>query len=141
MIDQDDNQDVEDFLEHVGVKKWKWGTRRGGGGGPSNRSLNKASRGKDRAKNDRAIDKARGDLKSGASRQKYKAAKAQYKVDKVNLGSREARKTLQKVKEKNVKDYYKSQEAKSGKETTKAILGAVVGTVLVSSLRIAASSR
>lgn len=104
----------------------------------SNRELNRQSRAKDRAKMDKAIDKARsrtegttraarlGLSDSGSkSHQEYKQARAQYKIDKQKMGSREARKILEKAREKRMEDVATSQAAKSGKETTVAILGGV----------------
>lgn len=138
MIIEVKDEDVDSFLEHYGRLGMKWGKRSGGGGGAgnaSNRKLNKQSRSVDRAKNDKEIDKSRTQLKSGKGRADYLKAKKQYKIDKVNLGSREAKKALNKVKDKSVDDYWKSQEAKSGKETTKALISTGAGIVLLSTLR------
>jgi hypothetical protein len=118
--------DEDVYLEHYGKKGMKWGQRR-----QQNRALNKASRKKDVAKIDKEIDIARKRLDSGRARQDYLKAKAQYKTNKAELGSREARKILNKVKAKNYQDYNLSIQAKSGKETTKAVL-AVVGLTALS---------
>ena len=138
MIIEVKDEDVDSFLEHYGRLGMKWGKRSGGGGGAgnaSNRKLNKQSRSVDRAKRDKEIDKARTQIKSGKGRADHLKAKKQYKIDKVNLGSREAKKALNKVKDKSVDDYWKSQEAKSGKETTKALISTGAGIVLLSTLR------
>ncbi len=51
-----------------------------------NRALNKASRGKDRAKFTSDIDKARARIDSGKSFKDVKKAKSQYKQNKIGLG-------------------------------------------------------
>lgn len=132
--------DAEDFIEHCGKKGMKWG---------QNRALNKTSRSTDRAagKADRAksnekrnkdIDRARARFDSGKARSDFKKAKATYKQEKQVVGSREAKKALNKVKDKNIRDYNKSREAKSGKETTIAVLS-TVGLIGAQVLMIRAS--
>jgi hypothetical protein len=126
--------ETDDFLAHYGVKGMKWGVRKSTSG-KSRRQLNKESRQKDRAKLDRDIDRARARVntnrkyaltdKGSKSHSDYKKAKAQYKKDKAELGSREARKILNKAKEKRYKDVQLSNTAKSGRETTIAVLAAV----------------
>jgi hypothetical protein len=135
-----------DSLAHFGVKGMKWGHHQAqptsggsGSGGPApltrkqNRELNKASRKQDNADRNAAIDKARERFSSGQARQDYLNAKAQYKVDKKTIGTREARKKFNVVKEKNMTDGEIAQQAKSGKETATAVL-AVVGAIAVSSI-------
>lgn len=130
------DEEIDDFLAHYGVPGMKWGVRKGSSGrsGPSNRQLNKASRAKDRAKIDKQIDAARkrtqgttrlaklgiGD-KGSKSQTEFKAAKAKYKQDKAQMGSREAKKILAKAKETRVNDIRTARTAKSGKEAVAAI--------------------
>lgn len=127
---------VDEFLEHHGVKGMKWGVRRAHA--KEMRSLNKASRKKDREENNSKIDAARERIRSGQAKSDYKAAKAQYKADKHVIGSREAKKALNKVKEKNYEDYQKSSELKSGKEKAGyalAAAGLITVSVLMNSKR------
>ena len=56
------------------------------------------------------------------------AAKAQYKIDKNTIGKREALKKFNEVRNKNLDDQATAQLAKSGRETTVAVLG-IVGTM------------
>lgn len=134
---------ADGYLEHYGKKGMRWGERH---------ALNKASRAKDRAKLDKQIDRARarttgttrsarlGLTDSGSkSHLEFKKARAQYKVDKQKMGSREARKILNKAREKRMNDIQTSQFAKSGKETTLVVLG-VAGVVGLSVLNAAAKS-
>lgn len=132
--------DIDDFVEdliseteslaHYGVPGMKWGKRKAASI-RRNSELNSASRKKDReirkadrkkaiADNDAAIDKARANVKNGSAIKK--AAKEQYKKDKLEKGSREARKVLNKTREKHYADIQKASETKSGRETTLAIL-------------------
>lgn len=103
-----------------------------------NRRLNKASAARDRKKRDTQIDAAR-DRYNNSARQNYLDAKARYKIEKKTLGTREARKRFDAVKEKNVRDFEIAQQAKSGRETTIAVLG-TVGTVALLGLLEAASA-
>ncbi len=125
------NQEVEVFLEHFGVKGMRWGViteRRA-----NNRALNKASRARDKAsppkyiappkklplfskEAKRSIDKARDNIKSGKTAHDYKTAKFQYKKDKLELGSREARKTLKKAKAKKFSTYETARQTRDGGE-------------------------
>ncbi len=104
------DDDVDDFLAHYGKLGMKWGTRRAAS--RQNRSLNKASRAKDRAKFDTSIDKARDRVKSGATKATYAKAKDQYKRDKVKVGSREAKKVLYKAQAKQYNEINTSRAAK-----------------------------
>lgn len=135
--------EVEEFLAHHGVKGMKWGKRKSSGsssessseGGSSSRSelrsLNKASKANDKAARNKEIDDARARYESGA-RDKYKAAKAQYQIDKATIGKREASKAFNKVKDENLADYNAGNQIKSGKETAVFVLSAVGASVLYS---------
>jgi hypothetical protein len=133
-----------DFLEHYGVLGMKWGVRKAKSGpkmGPDGkpqktrkelRSLNKESRNKDRAERqakvderDNQIDAARARLNSGANRDKLKAAKAKFKIDKKTKGRRAAAKSLALVRLTNVGDRLLAAENKSGRETVLAVLANV----------------
>lgn len=140
--------EADDFLAHYGVAGMKWGKHNaqtsdgGGSGAPSRRdlkALDKESRKKDVEKHNAIIDKAREDYNNNA-RKNYLDAKAQYKVDKVTIGKREATKAFNAVKEKNMEDYYVGQQAKSGKETVGVVM-ATVGLVALSAVMSAAANR
>lgn len=114
--------DVDDFLEHFGIKGQKWGVRKEARA--QNKALNKAGR-------QANIDRTRESFKSVSARNQFKNAKAQYHHDKIDKGSREARKILNKTRSNLGKDYATSQMAKNGKE----IIGALaVGTILYKAL-------
>jgi len=134
------DQDVEAFLEHVGVKGMKWGVR--GAQRAQNRALNKASRAKDKAtppqftpskkpltkfssEYKRDIDKARANIRSGKTAYEYKSAKFQYKKDKVELGSREAKKTLRKARAKKYAEIETSRQVRDGGEMVMKLLSDV----------------
>lgn len=130
--------EVEDFLAHFGVKGMKWGKRKSSSSSDGEsasrselRSLNKASKAKDKAARDKEIDEARSRYETGA-RDKYKAAKAQYQIDKATIGKREAAKAFNKVKDENLADYNAANQAKSGKETAMLVLSTVGAVVLYS---------
>lgn len=136
ILGMDDKPSPQEILAHHGVLGMKWGRRKatdgGGSSGPSRqklKQLDKASKAKDNAKRDKTIDKAREDYASN-SRANYLKAKAQYKVDKQTIGKHAAAKKFNAVKQKNIDDYAVAQQAKSGHETTVAVLS-VVGTVAV----------
>ena len=129
IIELEDDIQVEQFLEHHGVKGQKWGIRN-----KSNRELNRASRAKDKKKQATQVDKARANIKSGTTKENYKKAKAQYKKDKVNLGSRKAKQILRKAREKKYTEIEKSNEYRNGKEAAAAVLlatGAYVGLTML----------
>lgn len=135
-----------DELAHFGIKGMKWGHHKaqptGGGGAtskPSNRQLNKEFRKKENEKRNSEIDAARANYNQNA-RKNYLDAKAQYKADKKTIGSAAARAKFNQVKQKNIDDYEVASQAKSGKETTVAVLS-VVGAVAISALLGAASHR
>jgi hypothetical protein len=135
MIDEDLEKVIigEDYyLEHFGVAGMKWGQRRA-----QNRALNRASRQRDREKQFKEVTRARQNIKSGKTKADFKKAKSQFKQDKVNLGSREARKILNKAKEKRISEISKSNEAKNRKEA--ALMLAAVGGIAL--LRVGLQSR
>lgn len=127
-----------DELAHFGVKGMKWGHHKaqptgGGGEAPkSGRQLNKEFRKEQNAKRNSEIDAAR-ERYNASARTNYLTAKAQYKADKKTIGSAAARAKFNEVKRKNMEDYAVANQAKSGKETTVAVLG-IVGAVALSAL-------
>lgn len=125
-------------LVHYGVKGMKWGVRMRTAreGFQRNRELNKKSRAKDRASRDRQIDAAR-DRVSKRDPDVFKNVKAEYKADKKAIGSREARKKRAVKLDKLQSDFETARLAKSGRETTQAVLLAV-GTVTLKAV-VAAS--
>lgn len=125
-------QEDEDFLEHFGKKGMKWGVRN-----PENRALNKASRQKDKADYRAEIDTARDRVKSGAVKQELKDAKAQFQVDKKNLGSREARKILNDKRDSLYEEISTSNQVRDGKEAAASAVMAAGVALLVASLRAA----
>lgn len=116
-----------DELAHFGVKGMKWGVIRDDM--KRNHQLNKASRARDRVARDSEIDAAR-DRVSKVTTDDYKKIRAQYKVDKARIGSREARKKRYTKLSKLQEDTDTANMAKSGKETTTAVLIAVGGIAI-----------
>jgi hypothetical protein len=137
ILDQEEKPSLDD-IAHFGVRGMKWGVRKNthGSSQPSNRQLNRASKAREKAARDAEIDAARKRYNTSA-RKNYVKAKAQFEIDKKNLGSREARKILNKVKDKNIRDFETASQAKSGRETTKSVLG-TVGLISVAILANAA---
>lgn len=127
---------VDDFLAHHGVKGMKWGVRKSRA---ELRALDKASRATDKAKRAKEIQSAR-DRYNKSARSNYKAAKAEYKEARHVIGKREAKKILNKVKEKNVKDWETGSQYKNGKEVAGAVLLGV-GILTASALLSAAVDR
>ena len=123
---------LDSVLEHHGIKGMRWGVRRD--------PRNVASRAKDRAarksaaaKDNQQIDAARARLRSGETQRTFKTAKRQFKVDKKELGRREARKKLHAARLRRQNDIDKAHMIKSGAEETGAILG-IVGGIAVKTL-------
>lgn len=108
------------FLEHHGVKGQKWGVRRAAR--QRNKALNKASRQTDRQKHEQTVQKARDRIQGGKQKAELQKAKAQFKTNKQELGSREARKILNKTREKHWNEQQVAQQAKNGKEVATALL-------------------
>lgn len=135
----------EEVLEHYGVKGMKWGTRRASSSDrPSfvarrskNRQLNKAARAKDRDKHTRTVDAARKRVDSGKTKADWKAAKRQHKQNKADLGSYEARKALNKAREKRMKDIETSKQYRDGRE---ALLGTMLEVALAGAANKVGSS-
>ena len=131
-------------LSHHGVKGQRWGVR--------NRSMNRASRQKDRATRRRSadasnrirnkqIDEARVRVRSGVTRSEFKAAKKQFRADKKTIGTREARKKLNVARLKRQTDLEKANQIKSGAETAGHIIGAVGGLTLAALAASGAANR
>lgn len=145
----DDNEDMvlvhssdvvwvpEDSLTHYGVAGMKWGkrTRSGGTSNKELRSMDRASKRTDKAARDTEIDAARDRFKSGENKARIKEAKATYKAEKHVIGKREARKTLNVVRNDLMADYATGQLAKSGKERALSLVGASVGAMLIGSMK------
>lgn len=132
------DEDMDEFLAHYGVPGMRWGKRRYASA-VRNHQLNSASRAKDKqaqkdavAKNNRAIDRARDRISTGKTKAVYKQAKAQYKKDKIEIGTREARKSLQKAKDKRASELAKAAELKPGKEQVTAALAKFALEVIAS---------
>lgn len=123
---------VDDFLAHYGVPGMKWGQRRAHA--KEMRSLDKASKKKDKAERNDKIDAARERFRSGQAKADLKNAKAEYKTQKNVVGKREAKKILNAVKEKNLADYETGAQWKSGKETATGLIAGATGLVLISVL-------
>lgn len=126
------DESIDAYFEHHGIKGQKWGVRRAAR--KQGRQLNKASRKKDAANFEKSVEKAREHFSSGKAQRNLKKAKAQFKQDKITMGSREARKILNKTREKNAQQAALSQQAKNGKEAATIMLATVVGAVLVGAL-------
>ena len=88
----------------------------------NDRAQNKADRQKEAAKQARSVDNARAKVASGQLKRDWKAAKAQYKKDKIEIGSREARKIRNKVRDKNYETIAKAREDRDTKEFVQRIL-------------------
>ena len=129
----------DEALAHFGIKGMHWGTRKAPSSAPTNRQLNKASRAADRAARDKEIDAARQRFNT-QSRAKFLKAKAQFQEDKKTIGSRAARQKFNAVKQKNIDDAEIANMAKSGKETTKAVLATVGLVTLATVLHVAANA-
>lgn len=117
------DEEVDAFLEHFGVLGMHWGVRN-----QRNRQLNRESRQKDREKHEKQVRNARKKIKSGKMEVEWATAKAKFHKDKEKLGSREARKILNKTRDKHWAEFNKSQEAANGKEAALIILG-VAGAI------------
>lgn len=109
-------------LAHHGVPGMKWGKHKVSQL-QNNHQLNKASRANDKVvakkaveANNKSIDEARGRLASGATHKAFKDAKSQFKSDKLSLGTREARKVLDKARATKMSDISKANEIKPGRE-------------------------
>lgn len=131
------HSEIDAWFEHHGVKGQQWGVRH-----KRNRELNKASRQKDRAEirterakaaatQARQVDRARGQVASGKVKRDFQQAKADFKVNKREIGSREARKILNEHRAKKMEIIAKAQEARDGKEEVQARL-IKVGAELIS---------
>jgi hypothetical protein len=142
---------LDEALAHHGVKGQRWGVRRRNSEGKTNRQLNRESRQRDRAKaaatnkrlntnRNKTIDAARQRVKSGQTKAEYRAARKQYKIDKRQIGTREARKNLNAAKLKRMTDIQTANQVKSGRETTIAVIGAVGSVALSTALKSAAAS-
>lgn len=141
ILNDSEKPTIDEALAHFGVMGMRWGQNKKGDqpSAPSNRQLNKESKARDKIARDKEIDAAR-ERYANSSRNNYLKAKAQYKVDKKTIGTREARKKFDEVKQKNIDDFELAKQAKSGKETTIAVL-AIVGGVALSALAGAAQHR
>lgn len=149
--------EVEEFLEHFGVKGMKWGVRN---------ELNKAAKeeerltgktftkntkifrnqvdsgskfksdplNKIRTQRDKTILKARDRVESKTTKMEYKKAKAQYKINKRTLGKVRAKQILSTAKAKKMVDVYNARATRDGKETTFTFMSDVGSMLLVSKI-------
>lgn len=134
MLKEQLDQEVDFFLEHFGAKGMKWGVRKDRSG-PTGRQMNKASRQKDTAKYKSDIDKARARIQSGKTKTAFKKAKGEHAANKAKLGSREARKILNKAREKKYKDVNNAQAVRDGKEAALVIGAGIGAAILLTALR------
>lgn len=142
------NADVDEWMAHYGVLGMKWGKRKNADGSPRKtrselRSLNRESKAKTRTERDASIDAARERVKNidntpeskayAKARADFKTAKKTYREEKNVIGSHAAKRNLGKARvaltlasEKLDKrwedDVWVASQAKSGKETTTAIV-------------------
>lgn len=123
--------DVDNFLEHYGVKGMRWGQRRVHTA--NMKALDKAEKQKDREKQEKDVTKARAKIKSGEVKSQLKGAKSQYKADRETIGKIAARKTLNKVRDKQYDTINKANEYKNGKEAAIAV-ALITGGILLSSV-------
>ena len=130
---------TDDFLEHYGVMGMRWGKSARGKSTSELRALDKAGKKQDNSAMDNAIDAARHRLKT-SSKADLKAAKAQYKADKYEIGQYQAKKALTKVKNLNAHDKQLAQRAKSGKEKVIATIATVGAVGVMAALQYASSS-
>lgn len=132
-------EDVEDFLEHFGVKGMQWGVRKERR--QRNRELNRASRARDIEKRDKEITKARKRLADSAyANRSGREAREEFRANRLALGSREARRIRREQAETYYRDYDTATQTLSGRETTTAVI-AGVGAVAVSMLMSSAAQR
>lgn len=103
------DDEIDEYLEHFGVKGMKWGTRR-------------AQAKEYKTKRDRQIDRARANVYGGTTDRRYKAAKQKYKEDAPIIGRKAAKDALKQAKAKRSSDIKTSYQAKSGREHASAIL-------------------
>jgi hypothetical protein len=129
-----------EFLEHFGVRGMHWGVRNPEkkAARQRNRELNRESRRKDTEARDKEIEAARNRIKSGKNQGRLHKAEMEYAANRERLGSREANKILNQARQRNLEDAAIAQQAKSGRETTAAVLlatGGILLTVLSSQSR------
>jgi len=105
--------EVEDFLEHYGVKGMKWGVRKSRRYSPG--SPGALSR-------ERKITNARRRIEKGKNRERYQDAKTTYRHEKVTKGKAYAKNKFNKAKLKNLRDAQVANAAKDGKEFAKFLL-------------------
>lgn len=124
-------EDIDDFFAHFGVKGMKWGVSRSDASlaRANNRALNAASKARDKKAHSTGVQKARNRTENGKAKERYDKAKAEYVQNKTKMGSREAKKILNKAKSKIYADIDKASEYKDGKEAAQAV-ALTVGTTL-----------
>ena len=128
----------QNMLVHYGIRGMRWGERKAQR--QHLRSLDRASKARDRASDNAAIDSARARLASGKTERDLRAAKAKYKADRKVIGKREAKKALFKAREKAIRDIELAETTKHGSERTGAVLGLVGAAVVVAGVNAAAIS-
>lgn len=128
----------EDELAHFGIKGMQWGVRKAAR--QHNRTLNKQSRANDRKAHTDSVEAARKRINSDQQNKEIAAARAQFKIDKKKIGSREAAKKFNEVQQRHLQDFETAQMFKNGKEATVHIL-TIAGSVAVASLLGVAARR
>lgn len=128
---------LDDTLEHHGVKGQKWGVRKQPHS-PQTRSQRRASYNQERNK---AIDKARSDIRSGKTARDFQAAKAKRKIERATLGRSQARKNFRKAKQKRAMTVHDANLVKSGAERTAFILGTAGGIAVSTGINAALDRR
>lgn len=124
-------------LEHAGVKGMRWGVTRSGGAQAG--ADRKAARKERREQVDTKIDEARQRISSGQNANAIKVAKENVSLAKKAReglpnekgNRRDARQILKEAKLRNRSDAEIAALAKSGKETTAAIIGTIAGATLI----------
>lgn len=129
----------DEWLEHYGKKGMKWGQKMAEaslGVVAKSRNVRKEGNQGKQSKEERnaAIEKARDNIEDGTNFKNYTDAQKAVRKAKGTDGHAAAKAALNAVKDKNTDDYHDSRLAKSGAETTKAVLITVAATVVLAAI-------